>query len=72
MTKQEKLALLEDLFEMEEGTLGENAELTAIENWDSMTKLSLIVLMDDTCGKTLKSDDIKQFTTIQDILNFMD
>ena len=71
MTMKEKLALLEDMFEMDEGTLDPAMELEDIEEWDSMAKLSLIVLMDDECGKTLKSEDIKKFKTIQDILDIM-
>ena len=71
MTNKEKLALLEDLFEMDEGTLDAGTELDEIDEWDSMTKLSLIVLMDDECGKKLKSEDIKGFSTVQDILDFM-
>lgn len=66
-----KLALLEEMFEMDEGTLVASRELEDIEEWDSMAKLSLIVLMDDEFGKTLKSDDLKQFKTIQDILDYM-
>ena len=71
MTTKEKLALLEDMFEMDEGTLDPAAELSDLDEWDSMAKLSLIVLMDDECGKELKSDDIKKFNTVQDILDFM-
>lgn len=71
MSNEEKLALLEDMFEVDEGTLKPEAELESIENWDSMMKLTLIVLMDEECGKTLKSDDIKSFKTIQDIMDFM-
>lgn len=71
MTIENKLALLEDMFEMDEGTLKADVALADIENWDSMAKLSLIVLMDDECGKTLKSDDIKTFVTVQDILDYM-
>ena len=71
MTIKEKLAKLEDMFEMDEGTLKAENSLEDIENWDSMAKLSLIVLMDDEFGKTLKSEDIKGFKTIQDILDFM-
>ena len=71
MTTTEKIALLEDMFEMDEGTLNPEMELDSLEEWDSMAKLSLIVLMDDECGKTLKSDDIKGFKTIQDVLDFM-
>lgn len=72
MTMDKKLALLEEMFEMEEGELKAETALEDLEEWNSMAKLSLIVLMDDECGKTLKSDDIKRFVTVQDILNFME
>lgn len=71
MTTKEKLALLEDMFDMDEGTLDAATELSDLDEWDSMAKLSLIVLMDDECGKELKSDDIKKFSTVQDILDYM-
>ena len=71
MTVKEKLAKLEDMLEIDKGTLKPDNSLEDIENWDSMAKLSLIVLMDDEFGKTLKSEDIKGFKTIQDILDFM-
>ena len=72
MSNEEKMALLEDMFEVDEGTLTSDMELNDLENWDSMMKLTLIVLMDEECGKTLKSDDIKKFITIQDIMDYMD
>ena len=71
MTTEEKLNLLEDMFEMDEGSLKPEEELADIEQWDSMTKLSLIVLIEDECGKELKSEDIKKFATVGDILDFM-
>lgn len=71
MTQQEKLTLLEDMLECDEGTLQPSTVLDELDEWDSMAKLSLIVLMDDECGKSLTGDDIKAFVTIQDILNFM-
>lgn len=71
MTDQEKIALLEDAFEADEGTLTPETELDSVDGWDSMAKLTLIVLMDEECGKTLKSDDIKKFVTIKDIMDYM-
>ena len=72
MDNQEKMALLEDMFELDEGELSPETKLSEIENWDSMMKLTLIVLMDEECGQTLKSEDIKKFNTIQDIMDYMD
>ena len=71
MNDEKKMALLEEMFEVDEGSLTPETELSSIENWDSMMKLTLIVLMDDECGKTLKSDDIKGFKTIKDIMDYM-
>ncbi|MEN3004738.1 acyl carrier protein [Dehalobacterium formicoaceticum] len=72
MTNKEKIALLEDMFEMEEGTLTEKTMLNDIEEWDSMAKLSLIVLMDEEFNKKLTGNQIKEFKTIQDILDYME
>ena len=71
MTQEEKIALLEDMLELDGGTLKPEMELSSIEEYDSMAKLSLIVLMDDECGKKLTGEQIREFKTIQNILDFM-
>ena len=71
MTNEEKIAMLEDMLELDGGTLKPETELTGIEEYDSMAKLSLIVMMDDECGKKLTGEQIRQFKTVQDILDFM-
>lgn len=73
MTNNEKLRLLEEeVFELEEGELEEEVKLEDLEDWDSMAKLSLIVLMDDEFGKKLSGSQIKEFIIVKDILNFME
>lgn len=71
MTQEEKIALLEDMLELDANTLTPETELTAIDEYDSMAKLSLIVLMDEECGKKLTGEQIREFKTIADVLNFM-
>lgn len=71
MTDREKLALLEDMLELDEGVLSEEMKMEEIEGWDSMAKLSLIVLMDDEFGKKLSGEQINGFKTIKDILDYM-
>ncbi len=71
MSEQKKLALLEDAFEMDEGELTADMVLDEIEEYNSMAKLALIVLMSDEFDKTLTSDQIKSFVTVKDILDFM-
>ncbi len=71
MTEKEKIALLEDMLELESGTLNLDTELSSIEEYDSMAKLSLIVLMDDEFNKKLTGEQIRMFKTVGDILAFM-
>jgi len=72
MTNKEKIRLIEETLELEENTLTENTMLSEIENFDSMTKLTLIVLCDDEFDKKLTGEKINEFKTIKDILDFMD
>lgn len=71
MTTEEKIALLEDMLELDNGSLNPETVLAEIDEYDSMAKLSLIVLMDDECGKKLTGEQIREFKTVQDILDFM-
>ena len=72
MTEKEKLELLEDALDIESGTLTADMNLEDVEEFDSIGKLSLIVLMDDEFGKIIKSDDIQALVTVQDILDMME
>ena len=71
MSEREKLALLEDMLELEEGDLSADTVLDDIDEYDSMAKLSLIVLMEDEFGIKLTGDVIKGFETVGDIIALM-
>ena len=71
MTTEAKLAHLEDIFDMKTGTLKPETVLKTLKRWDSMSHLSLIVLMDEEFGKKVKPAQIKSFITVQDILDYM-
>ena len=71
MTEQEKIAMLEEAWEMDEGVLSAGTVLADVEEYDSMAKLSLIVLLDDEFGVKLTGDVIKGFETVGDILKLM-
>lgn len=72
MTEQEKIAMLEDTLELDEGTLTADTVLADVDEYDSMAKLSLIVLMDDEFGVKLTGEIIKSFVTVGDILKLME
>ena len=71
MTDQEKIAMLEETWELDEGTLTADTVLADVDEYDSMAKLSLIVLMDDEFEVKLTGEMIKGFETVGDILKLM-
>ena len=71
MTIEEKLALLEETMEMDAGSLRADMDLYDVEEYDSMSKLSIIVMMEDEFGVKLTSDMDRGFTNVQDILDLM-
>ncbi len=71
MTQEEKIAMLEDMLELDGGSLKPETALCSIDEYDSMAKLSLIVLCDDEFGKKLNGEELSGFKTVKDILDFM-
>lgn len=71
MTNEEKLELLAEAFDLDVGELALDTELEGMDNWDSMTKLSLVSMLDEKFKKTLTKDVIASFKTVKDILDFM-
>lgn len=72
MTNEEKIELLaEDVFDVDVSEVTPETILEESDFWDSMSKLSLISVIDSNFKKTLKGEDIKNFKTVQDILNIM-
>ena len=72
MTQEEKIAMLEEVLEIDNGTLTPDMKLEDVESYDSMAKLTIIVMMDDEFNKKLTGEQIREFVTVKDILDFMD
>lgn len=72
MTNQEKITMLEELLDLEAGVITPETNLSEISEYDSMSKLSLIVMMDEDFDKKLTGEQILKFATVQDILDFME
>ena len=71
MTLQEKIEMLEDIMDVEEGTLSSGTALSEVEEWDSLSSLSLTVEMKRQFGLTLTTDILKSFKTEGDICGFI-
>jgi acyl carrier protein len=71
MNQEEILKQIEEVLEMTEGTLSINQNLADVEEYDSMAKLSLIVMADDDFSKKLTAEQLNEFKTVNDIVNFL-
>ncbi|MGM9558841.1 acyl carrier protein [Anaerovibrio slackiae] len=71
MTTEEKIAMLEDVMDLDEGELTLDSVLSDFEEWDSLSKLSLIAEAKKEFGISIKAEDIKQFQTVKDICDFL-
>lgn len=72
MTVKEKLAILEDVMELDEGTLSTEDILDNYDEWDSLAAISLIAIMDEKFHKILTGQDVKTFKTVSDVLSVME
>lgn len=72
MTNKEKLQLLEEIMDLEEGTLREDMLLSDIDEWDSISLLSFMAMMDDEFGKVVKGKDIKEKKYVSELLEMME
>lgn len=72
MTTEEKIALLEDLMDLEEGELDINMDLEDVEEWSSLTKLSLMATIKKQYNKLITVDELKSFKTVKDICDYLE
>lgn len=72
MTLEEKIALLEDVMELDEGELDVNAQLSDIEEWDSISKLSLMATIKKLYKKVITVEELKGFQTVKDICDYLE
>lgn len=72
MSIEEKIALLEETLDLDEGTLQADTVLEDVDEYDSMAKLALIVMFDEEFSKKVDGSVIKGFKTVSDILDMME
>jgi len=48
-----------------------NTEFKKLSDWSSMVALSIIAMLDEELGVTIKGDDIRKSTTIEDLFNIV-
>ena len=72
MTNAEKIALLEEVMELEEGTLQQDDVLEEYDERDSVTILGIISLIDEEFGKTVTGKEVRYIKTVSGLLDMME
>ncbi len=62
---------LEEILDVEEGTLEETTDLTELDEWDSISKLSVIIFADEELGKKISGDDLKGVKTVSELVELL-
>lgn len=69
MSNKEKIvALLEEILEMDAGSLKEDSLLDSLNDWDSLAVISFIAAVDEHYGHMLNGDDLQKAKTIGDLV----
>lgn len=71
MNRMEKIKILEEIMELEERTLKEDSVLKEFDEWDSLTVISYMALMDSKFHKNISIDQIRKFVTVSDAIDAM-
>lgn len=71
MEENKKIEMLEEMLDLEGETLSPDTVLSSLEEWDSLAKLSLIVMAEDEFNKKLTGDEVRAFSTVGDILDYL-
>lgn len=71
MSFDEKMEMLEEVMDLESDELKPEALLADMEEWDSLSKLALMAEVKKEFGKKLSAEEIMDFETVQDILDYL-
>lgn len=72
MNEQEKIELLEEMMELDEGVLELGTVLEEIDEYDSFFKLYLVTYAKKEMGKRLTVAEIEEFKTVKDICDYLE
>ena len=71
MKKQEFFALLATEFNVDDDTINESTVLTEIPDWDSMSILVVMSLVDERFEITLSANDFTKINKVSDLISFI-
>lgn len=71
MTEKDKITLIEEVLEVAPGSIARDSILADIKEYDSLKKLSILIMLEDNFDIKVTSSQLSGFTTVSDILNVM-
>lgn len=71
MTLEEKIAFLEEVMDLDEGDLKLDVSLDELEEWDSLSVLTLISEMKKRFDISLSTQQIREFKSVADICDII-
>lgn len=72
MTDEQKIKTIEEILDLEEGTLTKETILKDLEDWDSVAIISFIAMMDDEFDKIVKGSVVREQKTVADLMALME
>lgn len=69
--KQKFIDQFKETLEIEDRTISESDNFRDFDEWDSLTLLSVIAMIDEEFGVIIESNDFKKLITVGDIYNFI-
>jgi len=70
MEEQKVIELIAEALEVGIETITSETLLDDLEEYDSMGKLSIIVILDEEYDKSLSGEEMASFKTVSDIISF--
>ena len=71
MTKSEFIEVLEQVWELDPGTIRGDEVIDDVGTWESIAVVEFIALIDENAGITLQPEKIAEAKTIQDLMNLL-
>ncbi|MBP2294489.1 acyl carrier protein [Azospirillum rugosum] len=68
MDRKEFLLALDEMLELDAGTLTGAEELLSLDNWDSLAVISFIALVDEKLGLVVEGEKLAKAKTVDDLL----
>lgn len=68
MDRKDFLLALDEMLELDAGTLTGAEELESLDNWDSLAVISFIALVDEKLGLVVEGEKLAKARTVDDLM----